>query len=342
MKRELMLGKLSPEILQRYLLSKCGALSKEVIIPPKIGVDFGVVKLGRDNLIISSDPITGVSEGIGWYAVNVSANDVATSGNRPRFMESVILLPEYASLHMVKDIALQISRTAKSLGITIIGGHTEVTPRLERPIVVTTAFTYAKSFVSAADAQKEDSLMLTKSAGIEGTVILSYTANKFTESINDTTVFVTKFFKKLSVVNEAEDAFRTGYVHAMHDCTEGGVLGAVYEMSSASKLGFEIFEEEIPVANETKRLCKALKLNPLKLISSGALLLAVEPGKEERVRDALKRIGVPVATIGRLLQKRRILVHATGIEEDIKSAPVDELWKIKKRIGSLSISTTQS
>lgn len=151
---ELTLGKLPPDVLRKHLLGMTGAPSPELVVPPSIGVDFGVIKQGRDYLVVSSDPVTGVKEKVGWYAVNVSANDVATSGNRPRFIQSIILLPEDATVRTVAQISREMHRTAAELGITIVGGHTELTPGLRRPIVMTTAFAFARRFVTAADAKR--------------------------------------------------------------------------------------------------------------------------------------------------------------------------------------------
>ncbi len=180
----LSLGKLPPEVLNRYLLGMTGAPSSDLVVPPSIGVDFGVIRQGRNYLIVSSDPVTGVKERVGWYAVNVSANDVATSGNRPTFIQSIILLPEDATVGMVARISREMHRTASELGITIVGGHTELTPGLKRPIVVTTAFAVAGSFVTAADARNGDTIMLTKTAAVEGTAICASDSSRFGEEVD--------------------------------------------------------------------------------------------------------------------------------------------------------------
>src|SRR5271155_3683344 len=137
-----------------------GEKSEDLVVAPSVGVDFGVVRVkgeARNVVIVSSDPVTGVEDLIGHYAVNVSANDVATSGNRPRFLQSVILLPQDAGERLVARITSEMGRAAKKLGITIVGGHTELTPKLTRPIVMTTVFTFAQTYVTAAGAQAGDS-----------------------------------------------------------------------------------------------------------------------------------------------------------------------------------------
>jgi len=302
-------------VLSAKVLKMTGAKSKLVRTPPKAGLDFAAIRLGGGYLIVSADPITGVSQNIGEYAIKVSANDVATSGNRPRFAESVVLLPEGASAEFAGEVAGQMHRAAKRLGMTIVGGHTEVTPGLTRPIVSVTAFSFAKSFVSSEDARAGDSIMMTKTAGLEGTAVLSG---------------IRRLQDKIGVVEEAVAAFRTGCVHAMHDCTEGGVLGALFEMSLASGVGFETYESKVPVAPETRALCKRLSVDPLRLIGSGSLLLSVELGKEALVEKALKR-HCTIAVIGKFVRRGRTLVRRGGRRERVGSAPEDELWRVLSR-----------
>src|SRR5256712_11391026 len=159
-----------------------GAKSKELVLSPRVGLDFGVVKLRSGFLIVSSDPVNGNGKDVGRHAVVVSANDVATSGNRASFMQSVILLPERVDERTVKELTSKMADAAKELGITIVGGHTEVTPGLDRPIVMTTAFAIARSFVSAGGAKAGDTLLMTKSAGNERAAILAVGAARVGEN----------------------------------------------------------------------------------------------------------------------------------------------------------------
>jgi hydrogenase expression/formation protein HypE len=320
--KRLRLGKLPMEVLSRSVLSRSGWKSPMLATGPKAGLDFGAVKLqGGGFLLVSADPVTGVAEGIGRYAVNVSANDVATSGTRPGFMESVILLPEGATEREVAEIAEDMDAAAKDLRMAIVGGHTEVTPGLRRPIVVVTAFGVASEFVSADGAKVGDSIMMTKTAGLEGTAAL---AEKWAPPRGKREA--TRLMSRLSVVEEAELAFRTGHVHGMHDCTEGGVLGAVFEMSHASGVGFRLDEASVPVAAATRRLCRALSADPLKLIGSGALLISVEEGMDEEVAKASG-----ATKVGTFVRGRRVLVRRGGGEEVVREAPEDELWRLLGR-----------
>jgi len=333
----LSLGKLPPEVMERYLFGMTGARSRKVVVEPAVGLDFGVVRLRGEGktgrfLIVSSDPITGVSERAGWYAVNVSANDVATSGNRPGFMQSVILLPEGASELDVRQLTSEMHRTAKALGIAIVGGHTELSPGLHRPIVMTTAFAVVDSYVTAAGARAGDTLMMTKTAGVEGTAILGTDARFNGRLDKETVSWAASHFERLSVVDEAVGAYRTGVVHAMHDCTEGGVLGALYEMATASGLGLDVSEADIPVSKVTKRICSELGVDPLKLISSGTLLIAVKKGEEPLVRAATASAGSLATPIGRF-NKGKVLLTRRGRAEEVKGPPKDEIWRLHEESG---------
>jgi hydrogenase maturation factor len=322
------LGKIPIDVLNRTVLSMTGARSSMVVTPPSAGLDFAAIRLGGGFLVVSADPITGVTSGIGSYAVNVSANDVATSGNRPQFIESVVLLPERAKTDDLLTIADEIHRTAKALGISVVGGHTEVTPGLYRPIIIVTAFGVVKEYVSSKDAKPGDSLMMTKTAGIEGTAAIAREGIIEGKGVPKSLALrAGRFVTKLSVVEEAVRAYATGCVHAMHDCTEGGVLGATYEMSLASGLGFVMHESAIPVASETREVCSLFSLNPLKLIGSGSVLMSVGKGSEARVKKALEGV-CRVTTVGEFTEAGRVLVRRDGSETKIDSAPEDELWRL--------------
>ncbi len=303
-------GKIPINILNSTFLRLTGAPSKDVVTPPSAGLDFAAVKLGRKFMIVSSDPVTGVVKDIGRYAMIVNANDVATSGNRPQFAESVVLLPEGANARYAGEIARGMDSEARRLGVSILGGHTEVTPGLRRPIVAVTAFSFVDDYVSSRDAKEGDAILMTKTAGLEGTAVLSGTP---------------RLLKELSVVDEAVRAYGTDRVHAMHDCTEGGVLGAAFEMSLASNLGFLVEEELVPVAPKTRELCRKFGMDPLKLIGSGSLLLSVARGREKEVEDTLSPI-CRVTKVGRFTGRGRILVRGDGRRESLHEAPEDELW----------------
>jgi len=326
-------GKIPIDVLETTVLKMTGARSPDIVTPPKAGLDFSALKLENGFMIISADPITGVSSEIGRYAIMVSSNDVATSGNRPQFAETVVLLPQGSQRGDVNKVARQIDGAAKEAGIAIVGGHTEVTPGLPRPIVMATVFSFVKEYVSSGDAEEGDTIMMTKTAGLEGTAALARERGDSGKRFSRSTVNrAGRFLEQLSVIDDAEAAFKTGHVHAMHDCTEGGVLGASYEMSFASGVGFELEESLVPVAPETRAICQSLRLDPLKLIGSGSLLIAVRKGKEAQLKDALTDI-CRVTSVGHFTKRERVLIRPDGSEMKVRAAPEDELWRALGRRG---------
>ena len=320
-------GKVSIDILRKYVLNSKGFSSEDVIIGPSVGVDFAVIKLDGKYLIVSSDPITGVEDEIGLYAVNISANDVATSGNRPQFLSTVVLLPEGCEEKKIKKIINQIDETAKSLKITIVGGHTEVTPGLKHTIVATTAFSISEKYVTARDAKEGDIIIMTKTAGIEGTSIL---AKEFEDRLNISKRMIRKasnMSKLISIVEDATVMFNTGEVHAMHDPTEGGVIGGIYEMSLASNVGFKINSKDIPISEETSNICTSLGIDPIRIISSGALLASVDPSGVKVVLDELERHNIIGTAIGTFGGRRREIVRPDGSIESARPINLDEIWR---------------
>ena len=320
------IGKIPITVLNSTVLKMTGTASPLVKTPPRAGLDFAAIRLKDGFMVVSADPITGISEDIGYFAVKVSANDVATSGNKPQFAELVVLLPERSTEGDVAKIARQIHEAAKESGIAIVGGHTEVTPRLHHPIVVVTVFSFVQEYVTSGGAKDGDAIMMTKTAGLEGTAELLKEKGIFPRPLDlATTSQASQIIRNIDITKEAVAGFRTGRVHAMHDCTEGGALGAVFEMSLASGIGFRLLEAAVPIAPITREVCRKLSLDPLKLIGSGSLLLAVAKGSEEVVKRALSP--TRVTKIGEFRKGRRVLVRRAGIESVVREAPEDELWR---------------
>ncbi len=319
-------GKLPIDALMHLLATL--APTKKLVVPPDIGVDVGITKIDGAYLVSSSDPITGSEEMMGWHAVNVSANDVATSGIMPETLNVVSLFPKGTPLSEIKSLMRQISSTAAHLGITVAGGHTEITPGLMKPIIMVTCFGSGDRFVTAAMAKTGDSILMTKTAGIEGTSILAR-LHRVREMLPDGLRRKgARLIQNLSVVEDARLAFSTGKVHAMHDVTEGGVLGAVVEICLASKLGFELETDKIALDSSTLELSKRLKIDPFKLIGSGSLLIAVPKQHEGRVIDDLTKKGIRCTRIGMFLplSSGRKLKSAKGTITLEDLSIQDELW----------------
>ena len=291
-----------------------------------------VLDFGSKNAIVSMDPITGAVERIGWEAININANDVATFGVEPAFFFSCIMLPENADSKIVETISTQMHNAAKELGIAIVGGHCESTPGLSNPIVVgcIMGLTEKGKYVTAAGAKAGDKLILTKSAGIEGTAILATDREaQLSKTFNQTLLETAKgFYSQISIVKDALTAYRAGGVHAMHDPTEGGILNGIHELADAAGLGVRVFEEKIIVEPETAKICRFYEIDPLQLISSGALLIAAEPQAADKIVESLCREHIYADVIGEFNPNpnKRILIHKDDSAEMLPRPISDHLW----------------
>lgn len=326
-------GKVPVEILQKIIFKHLGAKRKEVILGPQIGVDGALVEIGNKVLISSMDPITGALERIGWLAVNVNANDIATFGVRPSLFSSCMLLPPGTTGATIDTISKQMDLAAKKIEMAIIGGHCETTPGIAHPIIVGTAMGVAAKnhYVTSSGAKPGDSLILTKGAAIEGTAILAADRKELLRR-RFSRAFLSRavgFFRRISVVEDALLAFKTGDVMAMHDPTEGGVAGGIQEMADASNTGVRVIESRILIEKETAEICEFFKIDPLQLISSGALLIAAKQTAAERIVTTLKKHGINSSVIGEFLKdpNRRDLVGKDDITKPLVRPVSDHLWK---------------
>jgi len=326
-------GKVPIEILQKIVFKNLGAKRDDVILSPSIGEDAAIVRSGNSILVLSSDPITGAEKWLGWLAVHVSANDVATRGVLPRWFNSIILLPKNSDTDLIEKICTQMDKAARQLNVAIIGGHCEVTPGLDHPIVTGCAIGVAKNgnYVTSGGAKIGDQIILTKGTGIEGTAILASDRREELLTIFDEK-FLKKaegFFEKISVVKDAITAFRTGGVSAMHDPTEGGVAGGLHELADAANVGFNVYEEKIFVPVETHKICAHFQIDPLQLISSGSLLIVAEESKTDKIIGSLCKNGIQAAIIGEVIDSvlGRNLVTNAGEKNVLIRPDTDHLWK---------------
>ena len=330
-------GKIPVDILKEVVFKNLGAQRKEVIVGPSAGIDGAVLDLGDKSLIVSMDPITGAVERIGRLAVNVNANDVATFGVEPAFLFSCMLLPENAERKLVEAISTQMNAAAKDLGVAIVGGHCESTLGLANPIVVCCimGMTERNCYVTAGGAKPGDKLILTKSAGIEGTAILATDREKELQKTLSAAVLeeAKTFWNRISVVKDALTAFKTGGVHAMHDPTEGGVAGGIHEMADASNVGVKVFEEAIPVQPETAKICSHFQIDPLHLIGSGALIVSAEAERASQIVSSLMLERIQASVIGEFTEnaEQRVLMRKDGGETALPRPLSDHLWTALRR-----------
>jgi hydrogenase expression/formation protein HypE len=307
------LGKLPHEQLAD-LLDRHAPHDPSILVGPRLGEDATVIDLGQgvgDRLLVAkTDPITFATDEIGWYAVNVNANDVACMGAKPRWFLSTLLLPEgRTDRALVEDIFEQIGRACAALGVSLAGGHTEITYGLDRPIVVGHMLgeVARDRLVTTGGAQVGDVLMLTKGIAVEATAIIAREkADELAGRFSAGFVARCQDFLHdpgISIVRDAQVAVAAGCVHAMHDPTEGGLVTGLWELAWAAGVGLEVTAAALPILPETAQLCQAFDLDVLGVIASGALLMAVVPGDAPAIRQALEAEGIPAFEIGRVVEK---------------------------------------
>ena len=327
-------GKIPSDVLVRSVFGYRGARDPSVILGSSIGEDAALISFGGKILVLKTDPVTGAFFDTGWLAVHINANDVACRGAKPRWFLCDLLLPEEADSTLVDKIMRQVDKAAKQLNVSVVGGHTEVTPGLRRPIIVgyMVGVVEKGKFVTSSHARADDHIIMTKSAGLEGTAVLaSNYAQRIREKAGAEIVArASALIRRISVVDDALTAVRSGGVRAMHDPTEGGLLQGVWELAEASKVGFIIYESMIPILPETRRICSVFGVNPLRLMGSGCLLIAADRRSSNKIVQRLRRKGIPAQIIGRFTTRRsgRTLVCGDGMKVEIGPQERDELYRI--------------
>lgn len=324
------IGKLPNEVLEKIIFSNISFKRDEVLTRAGIGKDCAVLDLGDNVCVVSTDPITGATQDIGKLAVHVSCNDVASNGAEPVGMLMTILAPPSSTEEDIEKIMDDSNKVASELNVEIIGGHTEITDAVNQIIVSTTVLgkQLKANVLKPENAKIGDKILITKTAGIEGTAII---ANEFEEKLKD---LISKdlidegksLIENISVVAEGKICGLIG-VPYMHDITEGGVLGAAWETAVATNKGVKIDIEAIPLKESTKQICRALNINPYKLISSGSLIIVSPIEKVERIQIELLQNGVDSTVIGKITEKD-ILAEVNGELEEIDSPDSDELYKV--------------
>jgi hydrogenase maturation factor len=318
-------GKLPPRFLETLLSRIKPRQGSGVVLGPRFGEDAAVLDAGSNYLVAKSDPITFTAEHIGWYAVNVNANDVATLGARPRWFLATVLLPERgATRALARQIFADIRRACAALGVELVGGHTEVTSGLDRPIVAGHLLgEVEKSKLLRKERQRPgDIVLLTKGLALEGTAILARERRReLAAKLGSRLVRRAErllWRPGISVVRDAEVAMKAGNIHAMHDPTEGGLLSGLYELARAGNVGLRVWKDRVPVLEETLAFRQVLRFDPFALIASGALLIVASRRSARKVLKALGRAGIPAAAIGEIRPAREGL----ALEEDGRLHPL--------------------
>jgi hydrogenase maturation factor len=303
-------GKLRAAHLQG-LFDRHPVKDPRVVVGPRVGEDAAVIDLGDRYLVATSDPITFATDDLGWYALQVNANDIAVRGARPRWFLATLLLPEGRTTdESVAALFEQMTAACDDLGVALVGGHTEITYGLDRPLVVGTMLGEVdrEHLVTTGGAEVGDAVVMTKGVPIEGAALIAREkgAELIARGVSPTVVRrATGLLKRpgLSVVPEAEIACELARVHAMHDPTEGGIATALVELADAAGVGLRIDRDRIMILPEGAEVCRALGLDPLGTIASGALLMTLAPADAAVVIHALGREGIASHYIGQVVPR---------------------------------------
>jgi hydrogenase expression/formation protein HypE len=332
------LGKLPASHLGR-LLAQYAPTDPAVIVGPSIGEDAAVLAVSADQyVVVKSDPITFATDEIGWYAVHVNANDLVCTGARPRWWMATLLLPEgRATPGLVDSIFAQMMSACRQLGAQLIGGHTEITHSLDRPVIVGIMLGQVApdKVISTGGAQPGDDLVLTKGIAVEGTAIIARElGDRLVERFGRDFVDRCAGFLHhpgISVAKDAEVALEAsrGRVHSMHDPTEGGLATGLHELAAASGCGLNVDGDTLPILPETRTLCDHLGLEPLGLIASGSLLIAVHPAASAEMGAGLVGEGIDAQVIGRVLAPGAgVTISRQGRRDKLPVFEADELTRL--------------
>ena len=335
------LGKLKHEFLAKILKNNVKDLEIEderIVVGSKVGEDAAVIDMNDHYLVAKTDPITFATDEIGYYAVHVNVNDICCTGAIPKWFQSTILLPsDKTNEELIEKIFKGIHDTCKSLNITVIGGHTEVTSNLDRPIVVGSLLGEVDKdkLVTTSGAKVNDSLILTKGIFIEGTSIIAREKENFLLSKGLDQAFIDRCKQYLhepgiSIFKDAMLSNNNFKINSMHDITEGGLATGIAEIAIASDLGALVYEKNVKILPEPAKLSEIFNLNPYGTISSGSLLISINEEDSNKLIELLRKNGIISQTIGKLVSKKEGLKIVTKNNkiETLKYSEIDEILKI--------------
>ncbi len=333
------IGKLDTEAFERFIFPHLGAESSRVILGPRHGVDAAVIALddapagSRKVMVVAEDPTFGMPvllDNFGWGIVHICASDVAVMGIKPQFLSICLLLPPETEPALLDGIWRQVDEECKRLGIAIVGGHTGVYPGIAYPLnggCTVWGFGNESELTPASAARPGDTLVVTKGPAIEATAILARQAEpQLKAKLGIQLVDAAKaLFYQMTVVPDA--LLCRNYVRAMHDATEGGLLGGVYEMAAASGVGVTVYEERIVTNDAVKAVCGYFEIDPLVAISEGTLVAAVPPEKVNELKAAAWQAGLPLYEIGEFTAGTRRFMRRDGKEEPLLPVKEDPFWQ---------------
>jgi hydrogenase maturation factor len=334
------IGKINHELFQKFILNRLGRSDPSVLVPPGTGIDSGVVDIGNGNvMIVAEDPIFAVPKQpldmFGWYTVHIGASDVAVMGVKPQYMTYSLLLPPETSDQDFTTIVDSIHRTAVELGIAIVGGHTGYYPGFAAPTIGgITVFAIAKkdAYVTPAGARPGNVVILTKGPAIETAGILSVLreADLQKNYPDDLIRKAQALCRQMTVVQDALTAMACGGVTAMHDATEGGVIGGLFEIADASGVGMNIDESRFIYPDAVRMVCESFGIDPVAAIAEGSLLITAEPACSGKIIDALAGAGIPSSVIGTVTADPliRTMKRRDGATVPLAIPPQDPFWPV--------------
>ena len=339
--KKFLVGKLKHKFLNNMLdnfVSPTHLKDSRVVVGSQIGEDAAVIDMGDKYLVVKTDPITFVTDEIGYYAVNVNVNDVVCTGATPKWFQSTILLPaKKTDEDLIESIFRSIHDTCKNFGITVIGGHTEITAALDRPMVIGSLLGEVEKdkLVLTSGAKAGDSIIITKGIFIEGTSIIAREKEVFLKEKGYGNQFIEKcknylFDPGISIFKEAVISNDNFTVTSMHDLTEGGLFCGIAETAIASKLGVIIDKDKVNVLPEPRELSKIFNINPYSTISSGSLIISINPKFARDLINLLAKNGVASATIGKFTKDegKYLLLDENNKEKVMIYTEIDEITKI--------------
>ena len=302
-------GKVPYSTLRR-ILSLCSTVErKEVIIGPSLGEDAAVIRIDDTNyiLVVHTDPITEAFSRLGWLSINVAANDIAVTGARPSWFTVTILMPSGSTDEDIVSLAKEVFEAAHGLGGVVVGGHTEVSPGISKPILVTTAMgiTKLEYFVKTGGAKPGSLVFQVKPAALEGTAIIAHDFHGKLVSMGVSESVINQareFINEISVVKPAITLAEKGIVESMHDPTEGGLIGGLIELARASHVSLNIDDSNIIVRKETEIISNALGIDWMKLVSSGAIIGTIKPEYIDDFLNVMQKLGLEFSIIGEVLR----------------------------------------
>ncbi len=332
-------GKLDSDLLKKLVFDKITYRSDDVKVRPGIGEDCAVMDFGDYDCVMSTDPITAAVSDIGRLAIHITCNDIASNGVQPLGIMLAVMLPEGTDENDVGHIMGQAAETAGNLGVEVIGGHTEITPAVNQPVIVSTAIgkTCSGTSQSGNDMMPGDYIMVSKSIGLEGSGIIACDYEERLRGIltEEEIIRAKSFLDLVSVVPEGVEAGKIG-THGMHDVTEGGIMGAVWEMCQISGTGALISEGKIPVEPETKKICKYFDIDPARLISSGSMVIVTAEDRKDDMLAAMDKAGIKCTVIGRVAERDfGIMKESGGNLTEIEPPYADEIYKVVGKQTSL-------